>query len=342
MTTGTAFMKPIYFPYTYVSKSMLDRLNFFFRRITVYQPCALSIHDDLKAFEDKGLVDIGIPVQGDEPKIAGMLKEYNHWAAMHQGRDMAFLKTQERWPPFFTETSTAQIKKEIRENTVPGSPDSPTLNEGVMLFNARVFLLIAQQMDRQHHQSAICLETADAMERTLFKQLKGESETGALDTGPGKVAPRDDLRDYMILERLHAFGHLVQHAEKTSGIFVTDNRSVMEYLLEKSPQMKLLSNAEALLPAENAKATHMSWQERFQQNLEMLVTASVPVDGDRITGGVPEKAAGSQTNLTLYRAAGLSPRACFENCTAIEGAAPASDQGSAVSLKNTIIGFVER
>ncbi len=59
----------------------------------------------------------------------------------------------------------------------------------------------------------------------------------------------------MIPERLHAFGHLVQHAEKPSGIFVTDNRSVMEYLLEKSPQMKRISNAEALLPA--------AWSDRM-------------------------------------------------------------------------------
>jgi hypothetical protein len=331
-------MKPIYFPYTYVSKSMIDQLNFFFRRITVYQPCAPVIPDDLKAFEDEGLLDIGIPVQGAEQKIAGILKEYNHWAAIHQGRDMAFLKTQERWPPFFTETSTAQIKKEIRKNTVP---DSPALNEGEILFNARVFLLIAQQMDRQHHQSAICLETADAMGRTLFKQLKGESETGVLDAVPGTMTPRGNLREHMIPERLHAFGHLVQHTEITSGIYVTDNRSVMEYLLEKSPQMKILSNAEALLPTENAKATHMSWQDRFQRNLETLVTASVPVDGDPIADIVPEKAAGPQATLTLYRAAGVPPRAFFAECSAIEGAGSVSDQSNDVSLKNTLIGFVE-
>ena len=335
-------MKPIYFPYTYVSKSMLDNLNFFFRRITVYQPCAPLIPEDLKAFEDEGLLDIGLPVQGAEDKIAAVLKEFNNWTAMHQGSDMAFLKIRGNWPPFFTETSTAQIKTEIRKNAGPGSPHSPALNEGERLFNARVFLLIAQQMDHQNYQSAICLETADAMERILFNQLKGEAETGPLDAAPGTLTHRDSLRGYMIPERLHAFGHLVQHAEKTSGIYVTDNRAVMEYLVEKSPRMKILSNVESLLPAENAKKAHTSWQERFQRNLEMLVAAPVPVGGDPIAAGaVPEKAVGPQATLTLYRAAGLSPRAFFTECTAMEGAGPVSDQSSDASLRNTLIGFVE-
>lgn len=332
-------MKPIYFPYTYISRPMIDTLNFFFRRITVYQPCAPAIPDDLQSLEDEGLLDIQVPVKGDEKKITEILRDYNSWADMFPGRDMAFFKTREKWPPFFTETSTAQIKKEIRENAGPVIPGNTVSNSSEMLFNARVFLLIAQQMDRQNIQSAICLETADIMERNLFRQLKGEDEISELN--PGGPAPEDSLRDHMIPERLNAFGRLVQHDEKPPDVYVTDNRQVLEYLLEKSPRMQIISRSDKVLPAGDAKEPHTSWRERFEGHLEMLVTASTPEAGDRIAGPVQKKTADTKADLTLYIVPGQSPRTFFEAYTAIAPADSKAGSGNNSRPENTLICFVE-
>ncbi|MBW2593500.1 MAG: hypothetical protein JRE58_10980 [Deltaproteobacteria bacterium] len=334
-------MKPIYFPYTYISRPMLDRLNFFFKRITVYQPCAPAIPDDLKALEDEGLLDIQLPVQGAEKKIAAVLRDYNSWAGMHQGRGMAFFKTQGNYPPFFTETSTAQIKKDIRKNAGPSSIGNPVLNDSEMLFNARVFLLIAQQMDYQNSQSTTCLETTDIMESNLFKQLKGEEDTFALDSVPGDFTPKDNLRDYMISERLYAFGRLVRQDEKTSGIYVTDSRPVMEYLLEKLPHMQMLSNVDEILSGKNAKEDHTPRREKFEQYLEMLVTTSASVSCGQAVGSAQGKAAGTPADLTLYLVEDRSPQAFFSECTARTPTDSVSGSDNNHSLKNTLICFIE-
>jgi len=333
-------MKPIYFPYTYISRSTLDNLNFFFKRITVYQPSAPAIPDDLKAFEDEGLIDIQLPVQGAEKKIAAVLQDYNIWADMHQGRDMTFLKIQGKSPPFFTETSTAQIKKEIREKVGP-IPENPALGDSELLFNARVFLLMAQQMDYQNSQTATFLETADSIKRNLLKQLKGESETSVPGSEPGDLTSKDNLRDYMIPERLHAFGRVLQYAEKTSGVYVTANRSVMEYLLEKSPHMKIFSTTGAVLPAENTTKVDTDRQERFMRHLEMIVTASAPAAGDQMEGLLQEKTTDTKAGLTLYLIPDQTPRTFFGKCTAIAPIDSVSGSGNNSSPINTLICFVE-
>ncbi|RLC29862.1 MAG: hypothetical protein DRH32_06645, partial [Deltaproteobacteria bacterium] len=215
----------------------------------------------------------------------------------------------------------------------------PALNSGEMLFNARVFLLIAQQMDRQNSQSATCLETADIMERDLFKQLKGEDEISVLNHGG--LTPKDSLRDYMIPERLNAFGRLVQHDEEPPGVYVTDNRQVLEYLLEKSPRMQIISRSNEVLPAGNAKEPHTPWRERFERHLEMLVTAFTPEAGDRISGLVQEKTADTKADLTLYIVPDQSPRTFFEACTAIAPADSGSGSGNNSRPENTLICFVE-
>lgn len=334
-------MKPIYFPYTYISRPLLDRVNFFFKRITVYQPCATTIPDDLKVLEDEGLLDIQLPVQGNEKKIAGVLRDYNSFADMHQGRDMAFLKTRGKWPPFFTETSTAQIKKEIRENTGPTIPGKPVLDSSEILFNARMFLLIAQQMDYQSNQSITRLETADIMESSLFKQLKGEEEICGLDSVPRCLTPKNNLRDYMIPERLQAFSRLIQHDKKISDVYVTDSRIVMEYLLEKSPHMQILSNVDEILSGENEKEAHTSWRKQIKRYLEMSATACAPASGDQSAGSAQKKTGNTQVGLTLYLVPGQSPRAFFAECSATAPVNYASDSGNKGSFKNTVICFIE-
>ena len=333
-------MKPIYFPYTYSSKPVLNSLNLFFRQVTVYQPSAPAIPDDLKILEDEGLLDIQLPVRGAEKKIAAVLRDYNIWAGMHQGREMAFFKTQGKYPPFFTDTSIAQIKKDIREKAGTIIPDTPALNDGALLFNARVFLLIAQQMDCQKSQSTTLLETADSMESNLFKQLKGEEEACALDSIPRGLTLKDSLRDYMIPERLQAFSHLVRYAEKTSGVYVTDNRPVMEYLLEKSPHMKLLSSTDALLPAEDTNKDPAQRQEKIERYLEMLVTDSATVSGDQLAEPVQEKTADTSDSLTLYLVPDQPPHAFFAECTEIHPTNSVSDSGNNRAIRNTLVCFV--
>ncbi|MBU4289417.1 MAG: hypothetical protein KKI12_14750, partial [Proteobacteria bacterium] len=98
-------MKPIYFPFTYISEPVLEALSAFFKQIVVYQPSSLNVPESMQKLADSGLLEIRIPVKGDENKIDNILKDYKSWANIHQGSEMAFFKMNPDKIPFFDDSS---------------------------------------------------------------------------------------------------------------------------------------------------------------------------------------------------------------------------------------------
>ena len=137
-------MKPIYFPFTHISPKIFKALSACFRQTVVYQPSSRKVPEKMQAWRKSGGLDIRIPVEGNEKEIDEILKDYWAWVNLHQGSEIAFLKTQADKIPLFDETSTRQIMADIknkggRQNRSQEKPDP--------LFEARLFLHVAQELD---------------------------------------------------------------------------------------------------------------------------------------------------------------------------------------------------
>ena len=66
-------MKPIYFPFTYISKPVVDALGFCFRQSIVYQPARFTVSESLQNWSQDGLLEIRIPFEGDEERLEPLL-----------------------------------------------------------------------------------------------------------------------------------------------------------------------------------------------------------------------------------------------------------------------------
>ena len=165
-------MKPIYFPFTYISEPVLEALSAFFKQIIVYQPSSLNIPESMQKQADSGLLEIRIPVNGDENKIDNILKDYKSWANIHQGSEMAFFKTKPDIIPFFGEFSTSQIKADIKKKKQKQQNEKKQDS----LLNARIFLHMAQEFDLQNLEINKALLLSEEKTLDLIDNLKGEDE----------------------------------------------------------------------------------------------------------------------------------------------------------------------
>jgi len=78
-------MKPIYFPFTHISKPVVDALGFCFRQSVVYQPARFTVSENLENWSQDGVLEVRIPFEGDEERLAAILKDYREWAKLHHG-----------------------------------------------------------------------------------------------------------------------------------------------------------------------------------------------------------------------------------------------------------------
>jgi len=85
-------MKPVYFPFTYINNTVARDLYACFGQVTVYQPGAHSIPENMERLAKEGMLDLKVPVSGDEARLVALIKEYKEWGELHQKSDTAFLK----------------------------------------------------------------------------------------------------------------------------------------------------------------------------------------------------------------------------------------------------------
>ena len=101
-------MKPICFPSTYVSDSVAQALTACFGQFIVYQPLAGETPLQMRPWVEKGILDLRVPVTGDEKELEAVVKNYLSWADLHfddSGLKPPFLSTWKDAIPFFDATS---------------------------------------------------------------------------------------------------------------------------------------------------------------------------------------------------------------------------------------------
>ncbi len=328
-------MKPIYFPFTYISESVLEALSAFFKQIIVYQPSSLNIPESMQKQADSNLLEIRIPVKGDENKIDNIVKDYKSWANIHQGSEMAFFKTKPDMIPFFGEFSTSQIKADIKKK------ERKQQNEKKQdsLLNARIFLHIAQEFDLQNWEINKELLLLEEKASDLIDNLKGEDELSFKGNDREKALKIDYQSEYMTPDRIIAWTHLLQYDQDMSNLFITNSRSVVEHLVEKTPDAKIVLSIDSIPLTNSNDEKREKWQNSLNEQLELIFGGSLPASEDIKIKSPFDKDDGKKVSLTLYLVPGESPYKFFTRSAWHK--TPVKEINKEAGFNNTLIGFIE-
>jgi len=329
-------MKPIYFPFTYVSGPAAAALAACFKQTVVYQPSRHDIPAEIQTWADSGIIDLRVPIAGHENKLEAILKDYNAWANLHKGGTLDFFKAWEGKIPFFDETFESQIRADIKKRSSAGQ----SLKEPEDIFSARLFLHIAQSFDLQNNGLIQDLRLSEAMEQDLIKNLKGEDEDLNLKAATKERFPISDPGFYMAAERLNAWTKLMQHDREPSGLFITTSRSALDELMDKAPEMEMVIDFDSIPMHASRDETAEKWQDGLLASLNTLQTSDWPVSTDGIFEAPKVSKSDATVAIKFYIVAGEAPYDFFIRCVG-DSSPPVATETEKVGFKNTLTGIVE-
>lgn len=341
-------MKPIYFPFTYISKPVTEALYTCFGKTIIYQPSSKNIPEEIHKLVERGVLDIrisGKPEKKDEEKLSAILKEYNAWANLHQGSrgiHLDFFKARRNNIPFFDDTSASQIKADLKNIT----DKNPTQKEPDPVFNARIFLSIAQEFDMQRDKIDLDMASFETARKDLINNLKGEVETSPLVPGYEDDFKAGNLTDYdyMILERVEAWAllmccDLMQYRDEMSGLFVTKSRQAIDHILDKTPEAEKLAFYDTVPLAKNQFEETAKWPNSMMEHLKMVAESSRPLKQGLFTAVPDDLKCETKISLSLYLVPETSPLEYFSRFIRFDSTSGEIEK-SRSKFKNTLIGHI--
>jgi hypothetical protein len=337
-------MQPIYFPFTYIAKPVVDALGFCFRKAIVYQPARFTVSESLQNWSQDGVLEVRIPFEGDEERLAAILKDYREWAKLHhdrRGLQNAFTRYLGETVPFFDETSTSRIKEDIKkdeqQNQLPRKVNQT--------FGARLFLAIAQEFDMETERLRQDLFSIETMENNLLANLQGRDQPADQFGGKNNnsVFNSGDAAEYMIPERFMAWFRIMQFdrelSRDSSDLFITSSRSALDYLLDSTSQAEKILNVDAI-PAYAKKSVEIeAWRDHLTDQLQQLPTTIQSKEAIKVTAAPADKNCKLSAFLTLYVVPEESPRSLFSRC-AHHAFPSAGDEIRDSHIHNTFVGCI--
>lgn len=287
-------MKATLFPFTDISEPQLSAATAVFGNLLIYQPSSLPSPPPLQAMIDSGAVELRRPVQGDEKRLHALLQEYRQWAELHGNDDLARFKPRQGEIPFFEDDSPLKIRSEVLRQTRSG-PTAPSAADA--LFQARVFLEIAHAFDRQQQELQQELETIDAHQQAMLRELGGFDDL-PVEKATG-VAPLPDPGDNMTTERLSAWSRLALQAPQADAVLVTGSRAVWDLLADRFPATQILAQwpLAAGLSADSEAA--VQWRTKLWGILDDLAQTDWPPSAPPALPALPPVPAAAPGPLAL-------------------------------------------
>ena len=325
----------VLFPATFVSQETAAAMHRRIGRFAVYQPVMGQTPAVLGGLFESGEIEIRHPVIGSEARIAELCRAYGTWGDIHQKDALRLNRL--AGEGFYNQDFAVEISTEVRTKAgdrSSGNP-SPDLSGDVQkpdpLFNARIFLQMAQEFDRHESEIAASLKEADNASRHLFEALRGgdaEADTEALfvpqrsslGKDPQSASP-DDSGAVMTESRMTAWTLLAAHDTAPPDLFVTDSRAVMDWLADRFSSMVLILETDAASDPDKAE----SFSGRFRELLEDP-SLKAPLVADVLSS--PGRPAGDGYRMRIHAIPGVSPREMLQSITDIPETGEAADSGA--------------
>jgi hypothetical protein len=269
-------MTPLYLPFTTLRETTAPTIFRFFKTVCLYRPQEGSGPEGLEAWLAAGRVEVRVPVRVDDEALAQALAACGQWArdrGLGSGEAGAFLKAQPKKPPLYDEDAVGRLRRQI---IAGGRPDDSGERRDPV-FDARVFLAMADAYDRDNENAALQLNTLQGVETQMLRELHGMIVADAKIGPPAAaIAAAEDRGAFMTVARLRAWSILASQCEALSPVLITDSRAVVDELLEhyEGDALEIPMLALRLPPEGDGNLT--IFQDRLLAWLDQVVTADEP------------------------------------------------------------------
>jgi len=329
-------MKPLYFPFTYIPKSVGKALSACFRQTAVYQVSGTKIPEDMQELSQNGILDIRIPLEVKCEFLDKILKDYRSWVNIHQGTETAFLASMANKIPFFDKNSSSQIRADLKKI----GKQIPAEEKPDPLFNAKLFLHMAQEFDLQKKELDQDLTDIDAMEDDFMKNLKWEDDDDHARAIARRQWEKEDPGNFMTTERINAWVSVMLQDPQSPGLFITTSRAVLDYLMDIVPEMVKVICLDAIPVSVDEDEALLNWQDSLMDSFEMLATENWPTPIDDIANPPEVPKRESNVELTICMVPNKTPYECFADRVETRVFQNESAK-TGTRFKNTLIGLVE-
>ena len=294
-----------YMPFTYISRGHMDAITQGLGPLTVYTPAAVLVPDHMLRFSNADLLDLREPAELAADQLAGALEQFRQWADTHKGNiaDMAgFFKSSQGRPPLVDESDPTQITHQIRH-----FGETKNGRDTVPLFQAALFLAMAQEYDRHQDDVARDLGAVDTMEKKMLTQLSGhgaepdEDFSGA--GGPLAAGRAQASGLYMTDSRIKAWAQLAAADPVPSNLFLTTSHAVMAYLTDLFPDAMPMGCWDMGVDQDAGDVL------RKRRAAIAAVAAASPIDANALSECMQPAREGCRSCLSVFALAGCSPRA---------------------------------
>jgi hypothetical protein len=328
-------MKPLFFPYTYVMEATLEAYRCFFSGITVLQSTMDGMPEPMREWAAQGLLDVRLP----DPEVSRMfekvLAETENWIRNHRDGVASFLKSYQDDVPFFGPSSVSQIRQDIR---MAGRSVPPHAQQRERLLRARIFLHIAQNFDAQNQWLSHQLQQHEAMERNLYRELKGHANSEERATMPAQPTENEDTFQYMILDRLKAWSRVMLSHGPPQGPFLTTRASVLTWIQEHMLDTEMLIPAATIpLILKDGESADKERQELADYCKKLTDTPLKRLKDSGLLNEYSDETTDALC-LKLYLLPGMTPQILFSRCA---GGKFSADRGAGLEV-NTLMGCIHK
>ncbi|MCP4624029.1 MAG: hypothetical protein GY850_10910 [bacterium] len=332
-------MKPIYFPFTYVSDPVAEAISTCFGQFVVYCPVREILPEQMQLWINRGVMDVRAPGPGNDEALKTAIKNFQIWADLHRQDSIektAYLKTRTNSVPSLGDFSSSEIVADIKGKThdqlITKIPD-PCLP-------ARIFLYFAQKFDRQNQELTDGLNYYDQQEADLMRRLKMEDDPLSEELRNTPVRQPESLADYMISDRLAAWARIFCQEPEDSGIFVTHSPTVMDYLLDRTSTAARIFHLESIPPGSEQSIEKEARREKPAADLARLVGPKQTETSDDWIEQLTSAASDNNASLSIYRVPDQTPPEFFARYTAMSSPA-AGRKGHKSKYDSTLIALIE-
>lgn len=271
-------MKPVFFPFTSISKPVLENLMTCFKQVALYLPSSRTVDPEITELSKTNILDLRIPLKTDEDKLSALFQDYLSWADLHEKNRITTFKSRKTTPPLFDSTWTAQIKSDIQNYSKSKNGKAPDPE-----FNARLFLKIAQEHDRHHFEMNQDIQSVKKMEQNLFKELKGEEPDPYHNRSTAALYDSTDIGAHMTQERISSWCRIMRHdADLPSGMFITTSAAVWEHIMDSSPEAQIAGYNIPVKDAGSPSADSVEALSRHLDNLQREKWSSTNLKQDEL------------------------------------------------------------
>ena len=242
-------VETILFPSTFVGLPQVELLLQVWPHITIYRPLAGQLPNGMQKLCEQGLLSVRSPAFNQVDQLEIAQKRLTAWGEQvlgPHGPKASQIKALQADIPFFEESYPSRIVADLKKPT-PDRVDDTSPDH--LALQTRLFLLMAQELDRRLHETDQELDALQAMEARLQQALHGQpglDDFGATMDNHDRFASADPGA-HLTHQRLKAWARLVledrpHRHQQPAPVLVTTSPAVFDCLEELDVHSDWLSD----------------------------------------------------------------------------------------------------